>query len=203
VARTAASKAGPATGANGTTDARVRNTERRVGAAAVALVLEQGPAFLTIERVAERSGVSRSTIYRRWTDVDQLFLDAFDELTQLAPMEPTGALVPDLEAFAVAYARELEDQAFRGVLTFLMDASLRSKQHLRRYRAITRRRQQRAAGIVRRAIRAGELPSGVDAGEVADAVMAPLFHARVARHQTLADDDARHAVAGALARISL
>ena len=56
-------------------------TEQMVFDATVALVTELGPAAVTIERVASRSGVARSTIYRRWPDVNRLFVEAFKELT--------------------------------------------------------------------------------------------------------------------------
>ncbi len=182
-------------------DTRVRQTERTVFAATLALVAELGPAAVTIERVAERSGVARSTIYRRWSDVNQLFLDAFDEFTRLSPLSLTGDLVTDLRAFARHYGRELDDPSFFSVMIFLMDASLGSKEYRARYRAIARQRQRRGAAIVRAAVAAGELPPDTDAAALADAIMAPLFQQRAAKHVPVTDADADEAVRSALAAL--
>ena len=102
-------------------DPRARQTEEAVFTATIELIQELGPGGTTIERVAERSGVARSTIYRRWGDVDRLFLDAFDEITRPTPLPLTGDLEGDLRTFARGYVRELNDPAFHDVVMFLMD----------------------------------------------------------------------------------
>jgi AcrR family transcriptional regulator len=179
----------------------VRQTEKAIFGATVALVHDAGPGQVTVEAVAARSGVARSTIYRRWPDVDQLFLEAFDEVTRLAPLPLTGELDTDLRSFATSYAYELNDATFHDVLVFLMDAALRSRQHRSHYRAIGRRRQRRAVAIVETAIASGELPDGVDGRVVADTLMALLFHRRIAKHELLTDTHVNGAVDAVLASI--
>ena len=181
------------------------HTERTVFAATVSLIEQHGPGEVTIERIAVASGVARSTIYRRWADVDDLFLEAFDVITRaVATPAPTGDLRGDLHAFAAAHARELNDRSFFAVLLYLMDESLRSRPYLARYRAITRARQKRVGAIVRaadarRAANAAPARAGgLDANRLADAVMAPLFHTRVGLHRRITDDDVREAVDAAL-----
>ena len=159
---------------------------------------ELGPSAVTIERVAERSGVARSTIYRRWTDIDRLFLDAFAELTKLGPQTLIGDLQSDLRGFARTYAENLDDVTFREVLVVLMDAAPRSRPHRTAYRAITRQRERRAEAIVGAAVARGELPDGTDTRAVAVSVMAPLFHQRIATHRPVTAADADDAVVRAL-----
>ena len=179
-------------------DPRVRQTEEAVFAATIELIHELGPSGSTIERVAERSGVARSTIYRRWGDVDRLFLDAFDEITRPTPLPLTGDLASDLRTFARGYVRELNDQAFHDVVMFLMDMALRSRVYRTSYRAMHRTRQRTASAIVRAAVGRGDLPPDTDPKATADAVMAPLFYQRVARHMLPSSADADEAVARAL-----
>jgi AcrR family transcriptional regulator len=199
VPRVAVSITGKRSGASGTSrEPRSRRTEQVIFAATLVLMHELGPSAVTIERVAERSGVARSTIYRRWTDIDRLFLDAFTEMTRLGPQTLIGDVDSDLRGFARAYAANLDDVTFREVLVVLMDAALRSRPHRTTYRAITRQRERRAEAIVRAAVARGELPDGTDARAVAVAVMAPLFHQRIATHRPVTEADADGSVDRAL-----
>ncbi len=43
---------------------------------------------MSLDAVAERAGVSRSTIYRRWASSDELVLDAIDDAGTAAWAEP-------------------------------------------------------------------------------------------------------------------
>ena len=122
-------------------DSRVIRTEQVIFGATLALMHELGPSAVTIERVAERSGVARSTIYRRWTDVDRLFVDAFAELTKLRPQTLTGQVEADLRGFARSYAENLDD-TFREVLVVLMDAAL-GPARTARPTALSRQRERR------------------------------------------------------------
>ena len=165
----------------------------------VALVTELGPAAVTIEGVAARSGVARSTIYRRWPDVNRLFVDAFKALTALAPTPLTGRLDEDLATFGHQYARELDDPVFFSVVVFLLDEWRRFEAlplagPLDHEAAPAARRHDRAGGH-----REGELSPEVDPIAVADAIMAPLFHQRVGRHQLASTLDVVAVVSWALA----
>ena len=61
-----------------------------------------------------------------------------------------------------------------------------------------RTRQRTASAIVRAAVGRGDLPPDTDPKATADAVMAPLFYQRVARHMLPSSADADEAVARAL-----
>jgi AcrR family transcriptional regulator len=175
-------------------DPRARRTEQAILDATLELVREVGPAAVTIELVAARSDVARSTIYRRWSDLDELLLDASAPITRVAPGPLTGGLRDDLRIFAGRYASELNDVVFREVLTFTMDAALRSRAYRTRLRAITRQRERRGVAIVRGAIGRGELPGAVDPDAVVVSILAPLFQLRIAKHRSLTDADADAAV---------
>jgi AcrR family transcriptional regulator len=136
-------------------EARVAETERKVLLAAMELVAGEGPAAITIERVASRSGVARSTIYRHWHHVDDLVVDACRALTRPQPVALNGEPFADLRALAVDDARELDDPAFFAVLVFLMDASRRSRALFQLGRSLQRERQRRIAGVVRTAVGRG------------------------------------------------
>ncbi|MEJ1164326.1 TetR/AcrR family transcriptional regulator [Variovorax sp. CCNWLW186] len=68
------------------------------------LVAEQGRERVTVPAVAERAGVSASSIYRRWGDLSGLLAEtATRRLDPNRPLPNTGSLRQDL----VAWAQEL------------------------------------------------------------------------------------------------
>ncbi len=64
----------------GPCDPRIERTRRLVLEATLALLAESGYGAVTIEAVAARSGVAKSTIYRHWPGRVELIRDAFLEL---------------------------------------------------------------------------------------------------------------------------
>lgn len=58
-------------------DARVQRSRARIIQASIDLIAEEGAGSLTVDAIAERSGVAKSTLYRHWTSIDALILDVF------------------------------------------------------------------------------------------------------------------------------
>lgn len=63
------------------TDPRIARTRELVTAAALELLQEDGPEAITHQRVAERAGIGRATIYRHWPDRQSLMLEALEALS--------------------------------------------------------------------------------------------------------------------------
>jgi len=84
------------------------------------LVAEQGRERVTVPAVAERAGVSASSIYRRWGDLQGLLAEtATHRLDPNRPLPNTGTLRADLEA----WARELIEHLARPCNTSLLKAA--------------------------------------------------------------------------------
>jgi len=63
---------------------------------------------ITVPMIAERAGVTPSTIYRRWGDLGQLFADvAVERLRPVEAPRDTGSTHGDLEAYLLDYAEEM------------------------------------------------------------------------------------------------
>ena len=91
---------------------RPRNarTTRRILDAALELGLELGFDGLTVEGVAARAGVGKTTIYRRWPDIWSVVVDAvLEEVNRTAPVEHRATA---RESFAVSM--RLVAKSFRG-----------------------------------------------------------------------------------------
>ncbi|MDB5964547.1 MAG: regulatory protein TetR [Polaromonas sp.] len=83
---------------------RSAQVQSMVRAALEELIAEQGRDRITVPAVAERAGVSASSIYRRWGDLPSLLNEtATTRLDPDRPLPDTGDLQKDL----AAWAREL------------------------------------------------------------------------------------------------
>lgn len=71
-------------------DPRIEGSRHHALTAAVERLREVGSSRLTIEAVAARSGVAKSTIYRHWAGTAELVTDAFLTLKPAAPNRRPG-----------------------------------------------------------------------------------------------------------------
>ena len=69
---------------------RRQGVEETVLAAAVALAGEVGYAGATVDAVAARAGVAKTTVYRRWPSKEALAVDALAAALQLPSAGPDG-----------------------------------------------------------------------------------------------------------------
>jgi AcrR family transcriptional regulator len=73
-----------------------------------ALVKERGREGLTVPMIASRAGVTPSTVYRRWGDLQELLADvAVEHLRPDKPPEDLGSLRGDLESWAEQFLDEM------------------------------------------------------------------------------------------------
>ena len=66
-------------------DPRVVETRRRVHAAALAALVDVGYGGLTIDAIASRAGLARSTVYRHWSDVHAIVVSALEARSTQPP----------------------------------------------------------------------------------------------------------------------
>ena len=96
-------------------DPRLAQTQRLVKEATLDLIAEIGFEGTTVELIAERSGVSRTTIYRHWPDPSRLLLEAFDPTTpDRQPPALTGDFAVDIDRYIRARRRPAQRRAVRG-----------------------------------------------------------------------------------------
>src|ERR1700678_4391946 len=89
-------------------------THRAVLRAAYSLLGECGLAGFTIEGVAARSGVARTTIYRWWPSKGALAMEGFLEITgPEVHVPPTHSAIADLRTVMQTFARVLGGTAGR------------------------------------------------------------------------------------------
>jgi AcrR family transcriptional regulator len=165
---------------------------------------EHGYDGLTIDGVAARSSVHRTTVYRRWGTVAGLLADllAAGVDDSWVPAD-TGSLEGDL----VKLNREIHDAlAVAPSLTVAVIASsFRTPEAADALRAFWEDRYSRSAVVVQRAIDRGEIPPDTGAHRVLMTATAPIYHQLVLLRQPLsraaAEQYARDSAAAARAGI--
>lgn len=160
-------------------------------AAVEAELTEHGYDGLTIDAVAARSGVHRTTLYRRWKTVAGLLVDLLEAGADDA-WEPadTGSLEGDLiavnrEVHAALTARPSVTQA-------VIAASFRTTEAAEALTRFWEDRYARTARVVERAVARGEIPADVDAQRLLLTATAPLYHQLVLLRQPMSRSAADH-----------
>ncbi|HEV2419887.1 MAG TPA: TetR/AcrR family transcriptional regulator [Terriglobia bacterium] len=140
-------------------------------AAARRILLEGGYARLTMERVAQESGIAKTTIYRRWPTKAALCTDLYlDAALELHDPE-TGNVASDLKSLAEAVVR-LQTRTVAGpaLVGLIAEAQLNPKTKRPFLAEFAGRRRGVTRLILHRAIERGELQPDTDIDLVIDAL---------------------------------
>ncbi len=155
---------------------RTARTRAAVRDAVLTGLAEHGYPGLTVEYVAEHSGVHKTTVYRRWGSVEGLVADALQLAGEDSWRPPdTGSLDGDLRALAREVTETFGDIPAAAAPTAFVAAAFQSPRAAEALRAFYAERLARCESLVTRAVERGEAPVGTDAGAVVRALSAPLF----------------------------
>lgn len=138
------------------------------------LVAEVGIAGLTVDAVAQRAGVGKATIYRRWASKEALMLDAWAAAAATPDVPDTGSLREDLRALFLGNQHPLRDETMQRVFPQMIAAAKVNPEVGEAYRTFIAERRRPLQTVLQRAIDRGELPADVDRQLVHDLLVAPL-----------------------------
>lgn len=179
---------------------RTARTAAAVFAAAIGELSERDYDDISIETIAARAGVHKTTLYRRWHSKAELITQVLAGSAQsLIPVPDTGNAETDVRDLARSVQGVLSDPRGAAITRALLAGSARSleiRQLMQEYWAA---RVAAISVIVDRATARGELPTGTDPGMVMRAVAAPLFYQLLVTLQPITRPDADQAAAAALA----
>jgi AcrR family transcriptional regulator len=175
---------------NGARSARIHRLLLQV----TGLLLDEGglPAA-TVDAIAERSGVSKATIYNHWPSRTAIAASAFAELMGAAvPVPDTGSLAGDVTEHLVRlgafYASEPRGKTFAQLLAACVDDEAGAA-YFREY--FLTARHQVIAQLWQRALDRGEADPAIGLDEVIDILAGPLIFRRLAGHHPLTEAGAR------------
>jgi AcrR family transcriptional regulator len=185
------------------TGGRSARVVSEVLSATLEVFAEHGYAGLSVEAVALRAGVNKTTVYRRWASKAELLGAALLSLRDEEPEPPdTGSLRKDLLQLLREAAARMATPRRRAIMQSLLlgNADPEIQAMLQRMRDT---RPMIPSLVIERAIKRRELPRGSDPDLIASALIGPLHTRTYWKRQTV--DDAfivglvNLVVAGALA----
>jgi AcrR family transcriptional regulator len=168
---------------------RSQEADRAILTATAELLADRGLSAMSIEEVAARAGVGKTTIYRRWPSKGLLALDAFvTSFREAQPPNDTGTLRGDLLAALRAWVRAVTQTSMGPMLTSLI-AEAQHDPELRgawRDRVLEPLRVQHRI-MLDRAIERGEIPASVDRDVVLDLFFGAAEHRLLLGHLPITD----------------
>ena len=168
---------------------RSAEAQEKILAATAELLSEGGFQAVTIEAVAARAGVAKTTLYRWWPNRAAVALDCVSaRMTPIADEPRAGDYRKRFQRQLKATIRLLNGKQGQSILALIgakqtdpLLGKAYSEQIARPRRAQTRRMTQQA-------IQAGEIAPGTDPDLFLDAIYGPLYYRKVVSGEPVTDD---------------
>ena len=166
--------------------ARVRSA---VLEATADLLTEVGYDQLTVDEVAARAGVHKTTVYRRWPTKPELITAAASAHSeQNVPIPDTRTLLGDLEALAASVVADISSEGGARRSRSVVVAAAASDQLAAGMHAFWAERLALSAPIIERAIDRGELPTTSDPNLIIKTVIGPIWIRLLLTGEPIDDD---------------
>ncbi|HCA84738.1 MAG TPA: TetR family transcriptional regulator [Streptomyces sp.] len=156
------------------------------------LLAECGYDDLTIEHVAQRAGVNKTTIYRWWGSKSELLRDALLKSNALRFDAPdTGSLHGDLSALADRVRSLLAADRSRALIEAALVGAVRHQPLRELATSFLEDRFVRHQPLFERAVARGELPADFDSAPLVDALAGALWIRVLVRRQPVTEEFAQ------------
>jgi AcrR family transcriptional regulator len=143
---------------------RSERADRAIIDATLDLLAEEGGvAGVSIEAVAARAAVGKTTIYRRWPNKEALIIDALAELKEPFSALAGDSVRDDLVVIASAFMMDKADKKRLDCYWSIMNGAERYPELIARFtREVIEPRRDVIRRVLRRGIESGELRADLD-----------------------------------------
>jgi AcrR family transcriptional regulator len=139
-------------------------------------LIESGIDGLSLEQVAQRAGVAKATIYRRWPNKEALVLDALVTVEEPLPELPGTSTRDDLVALVDGIRRRHKYNVATRLYPCMISDGGRYPEIAAMYKkVVVERRREMVRDAVRRGIANGELRDDLDVETLALMMVAPML----------------------------
>ena len=148
--------------------------------AAVAELADVGYGGVTIESVAARAGVGKSTIYRHWSDKLELIADAFETFHERMVPELGDLSTRDsIELLLGHVAQVVVDSTFSRCIPAMIEGSERDPRVRNFFHTYSAERRQKLVELIGRGIEEGEFDPGIDPELATATMLGTIFYRRL------------------------
>jgi AcrR family transcriptional regulator len=163
---------------DGRLDGRVQRSRERVLTSAFDLLGESGVSGFTIDEVARRSGVAKTTIYRQWPSREALVLEAASRISAAVDVPDTGSVHGDVTVILNNLGGLLGTARWASVVPSIVDVAERDPGFAAVHGRIQRGHAAPLREVLVRAVGRGELSATTDPAHVISALIGPLYYRR-------------------------
>jgi len=148
--------------------------------AALELVVEDGLRGTTIEGIAARAGVGKTTIYRRWRTKEELFMEALRTVAFSLPDPDTGSLRGDVLAIITFNLEHATRKTALLMPRLMVEAAEDPALFAVMQEVLIEPRREVMRTILRRATERGDMRGDVDVEVAIDLLVGPFIYAVLA-----------------------
>lgn len=183
-------------------DPRVERSRRAIRRAALDELAASGYGGFTIESVAGRAGVAKTTVYRHWGNKVELVADAMETLNEQPVSAPEGSgndpprtqVVRILRHLATALA----EPPFSACVPALIEAAEHDPAVRTFYHEYSARRRGNLTAVIAAGVTSGDFPQTVDPEAASLSLAGALFYRRLMTDSPYPPDEVEALVATVL-----
>jgi len=153
-----------------------------------AIIVERGVSACTIEEVARRSGVAKTTIYRHYGGLDELIFAAVGQDVAQADAPDTGSLRGDLIEIQRRYVEVARSATVRELFVWMMGRAVTDPAHAELFRAVRVQPRGPTTIALQRAISRGELDPTTDLDLAMHIIQGPFISKRIVDNTDITPD---------------
>ena len=166
---------------------RSERVRQQVLYATADLIAEVGVERASIDEVANRSGVAKSTIYRHFASKPVLVVEAVHTCMSHPILTDTGSVRDDLIGCFAGMTKASYEGRLGDMMLSLMDAAQRDPELGRLVRGMNEQKRRVAIDVVERAVARGELPADLDVDLFVTMLSGPLVYTKLVRRQRVTE----------------
>ena len=166
-----------------------RDAHSRMLKAASEVLLDVGVRGFTLDEVARRSGVAKTTMYRHFSNGQELLIAAIDNAIFRPSIPDTGSLRQDLREFLAIVLPIFADARLRLVFLDLLSAAARDPALAEVQRSMGEARMVPLRTIYSRAMERGEIAPGIDFDTAFFIIEGPLIARSILRQESFSELD--------------
>ena len=170
--------------------ARPRSEEARLRTieATIETLLEHGAEGLTMEEIADRSGVAKSTIYRHFGTREHLVTESVRSCVVEQPTPDSGSLADDLTDLFTRYDESEETKRLNELIPLLIDGARRDTDMREVLDALLVERQRPLRTVLKLAQGRGEIDPDLDLDVAVAVLIGPFTYRRMVQDAEITDE---------------